>query len=113
MPGALTNEFRAEAKFDSSPAWLRDSVVPEAIDEDFWEASMTSARIPSQLRRAFQEFLKRRGNERPVSVANMIRRTRYAFPDIDLSDDELEAAIAEEVISVNGNIDFDRRIDDH
>lgn len=46
-----------------------------------------SNRIPSELRRALQEFLRRRGSERPISIASTICSARYAFPQLAVSDE--------------------------
>jgi hypothetical protein len=64
---------------------------------------------PRRLRSALRSYLERRQSDRPISIADMIRRTRIALPDIHLSDDELEQVIAREIVRCGGDIAFDRR----
>ncbi|UUP16706.1 hypothetical protein [Nitratireductor thuwali] len=70
-------------------------------------------KVPPALKQALQEFLQRRRSDRPVSIADMMQRTRYALPDLALTDDELERAIAEEIVDRHGNIAFDRHDTSH
>lgn len=63
---------------------------------------------PPALRRALQELLQRRQTDRPVSIADMMQRTRCALPDLTLDDDDLEQIIAVEIIERHGDIAFDR-----
>ncbi len=69
----------------------------------------TSRGAPRRLRAALKSYLEHRQSDRLVSIADMIRRTRIAMPDINLSDDELEQVIAREVVKYGGCIAFDRQ----
>jgi hypothetical protein len=66
-----------------------------------------SDRVPSKLRDALRTYMERRRTQRPVSIKTMLKRTRYAMPELTASDEELAEMIAEQIILNGGNVDFD------
>lgn len=65
-------------------------------------------RLPPRLVGAIRTYLSSRTTQRPVSITRMMRTTRYAIPDLLVSDDELAELIARELISEGSDVDFDR-----
>lgn len=63
--------------------------------------------VPSRLKEALRTFMERRTSRRPVSITMMLKRTRYAMPELAVSDEELAEIIAEQIIINGGDVDFD------
>lgn len=62
--------------------------------------------LPPRVTRAIREFAGHRTSSDPVSVASMMRTTRYAAPELDMTDKELSRLIIEELIKSRCTIDF-------
>ena len=60
-------------------------------------------RIHAEIRR----YVSKRRSSYPVSVADLVRRIRYAAPEIGLDDRELAELVAAEIIQSGGNVAFD------
>lgn len=65
--------------------------------------------VPSRLRDALRSYMERRNTRRPISISTMVKRTRYAMPELTVSDEELAAMIAEQIVLNGGDVDFDTR----
>ena len=68
----------------------------------------TVEQLPPRIAGAIRSYLWSRSEQRPVSVARILHVTRYAFPDIALSDEELAELIVQELILEGCDVDFDR-----
>lgn len=53
--------------------------------------------------------MERRTTRRPISISTMVQRARYAMPELAVSDEELAAMIAEQIVANGGDVDFDTR----
>ena len=87
----------------SLPDWLNPATELREGDLTHIDAD----RLPPRLADALAAYLARREINRPVSIASMVRRTRYVLPDIPYSDRELGDMIAQAIIVSGGNVDFD------
>lgn len=66
-------------------------------------------RLPSNVRGAISRLVRESQNEGPPSISRMMGEVRRHWPKASLSEDILEAAIAEEAIAAGSCVDFDRR----
>ncbi|TWG90290.1 hypothetical protein L598_000700000460 [Mesorhizobium sp. J18] len=66
--------------------------------------------LPLHVVKALAPFAQKRGN-RPVSIAAMVKATRYAVPNLPYGDDVLAELLAKEFIRAGCSIEFDSRED--
>lgn len=64
--------------------------------------------IPStRVRQAVRAFVLNRASDFPISIADLAKRVRYAFPSLSATERELADLIASEIIKAGGNVSFD------
>jgi len=72
---------------------------------------MTDGKASPRLRAAIRNYVQTRGDNYPISIADMTRRIRYIMPEISATDRELGEQIAQALIEAGGNVAFDSRLE--
>ncbi|WEX08280.1 hypothetical protein [Chelativorans sp. AA-79] len=64
---------------------------------------------PQRLATAIRHYVRNRRSTYPISISEMVRRSQYALPGLNISENELADLIAREIITLGGNVSFDWR----
>jgi hypothetical protein len=63
-------------------------------------------RLPPRVTQAIRAFAGNRTNSDPVCVTSLMRTTRYAAPELDMTDNDLSRLIVDVLIKSRCTIDF-------
>lgn len=61
--------------------------------------SINGRELPPRIKEALREHVARGPAGKPVFMSDLMRRVRFVMPDLEFSDQELEDAIAEDVLA--------------
>lgn len=63
--------------------------------------NINGRQLPPRIKQASREDVALDPADKPVSMSDLMRRVRIVMPDLEFSDQELEDAIAKDIIAVS------------
>ena len=63
--------------------------------------------VTTRVQKAVRSFVRNRASDFPISISDLSRRIRYAFPDMVGTEREIADLLAREIILAGGNVSFD------